>query len=211
MMKFNYSGICDRIWYSRPLERIRDWRAIREYYRSGWQTELRHFEKPQKIRLVRKGNLGEGDLWHGRCQDGGQFKGGIWVHVGNEPLPLSVPDKVFAFRYTINDGTNSVKALKDVAKIADVAVEAIRSGCDVYWSCDMGMSRSVASIGLLISLLSDVPMDDNLRRVCANPAYADWKEFGLGNPVVWQEFKLVREFVAGGGEEKMDIVSEAGY
>jgi len=170
-------------------------------------TRVIPWDKPQQIRLARKGNIGQGDLFIGRIADSTQFKDGLVLHFGHEPVPenLEATNNVIVHRNLMGDGGgNPVEGeggWMAWMRLIKLGAECVKLGIPVLCCCDASVSRSVSSASAIVAYLEDIDMDLNtLGRELRNRSWDDYFE-ALPNPTFWVEAKVtlevLRRFEAG--------------
>ena len=104
----------------------------------------------------------------------------LFVNVGSTNY---VPPDRFAIHLPMRDEADGVNDWEKVVSLALLAAEEVARGGLVFVNCDAGISRSVTFVGMLISILDGVPMDDALMvrlryAPGIEPLEALWKEAG---------------------------------
>jgi hypothetical protein len=138
------------------------WRRERESHEDAEADDyLLEWDKPQKIRLARRGNLGEGNLYVGRIADSEQFHDGLVLHTGHEPVPnnLETNNNVVVHRLILSDGSNRVEDWLSWIPLVKLGAEAIKNGIPVLATCDAGCSRSVTTASAIVALVEQVPLE----------------------------------------------------
>ena len=119
------------------------------------------FERRQPIRMARRGNIGQGNLYVGRIRDAGQFRDGLVLHFGHDAVPLDLEksNNVVVRRHIMSDGSNTVQDWLAWLALIELGAECIRRGTNVLCTCDAGVSRSTTSAASIVAYIEDVPMN----------------------------------------------------